>query len=229
MITCVVLSNNDRIFRVFARSYLETINRPLVVIYGDGLSEEVMREYSMFRYIPEHSPFGVYAACNIGIDAASTDDVIIMCDDIYIHTVNIIEKVEMVAYADKGIGITVPLVSNVANNVQAPVPLRPDVEFVGGYPYITTSQKVNFEFAYLKRSVINRVGMFDEKYKWCRGDVDYNRRCIDAGYYQAVSYATYVQHGGPMFGRDASNTAGPFTQEMVAPDYEHFNRKWGVA
>lgn len=228
MITCVVPSNDDRVFEVFAKSYFEAVKLPLVVIYGDGLSEGIRKKYGYVSFLPEPDPFSVYAAVNVGINFASDNDVVVICDDVYIHTVSIIKKLRMVAYANDDIGITVPLVSNVVNNVQAPVPLEYDVEFVNGYPYITTSQKVNFEFAFLKRSVINRVGMFDEGYKWFRGDVDYNRRCLNAGYVNAVSYAAYVQHGGPMFGRNAGNTTGVLTQEDVAPDYEHWNRKWGV-
>ena len=44
-----------------------------------------------------------------------------MCDDIYIHTAKIMDKLQKVAYAENDIGLVVPLIGNVITNVQSDI------------------------------------------------------------------------------------------------------------
>lgn len=227
-VTCIVLAKYDRVFDVFAKSYLEVTDCPLIVIQHDELSQGIMDKYDMFHYIGEPSPFGVYAGWNRGIRLTAVDrDVVVMCDDIILHTACFMDKLKTVAYANEEIGLVVPLSGDVLDVVQAPIPLRQEAELIGHLPYVRTTMKISLELAYLKRPVINKVGLFDEGFRFHRGAPDYAKRCLQAGYRHGVCYATYIQHGGPAFGKNWGNTTGVLTNEDVAPDWEHWREKWG--
>ncbi|MHA2264816.1 MAG: methyltransferase domain-containing protein [Candidatus Thorarchaeota archaeon] len=224
-VICIVPSKIDRIFRIFATAYRDTITCELIVIDGDGLSDEIKKEFSEFTYIDAPRPFAIYKAFNDAFKLTGQADVVTITDDVYIHTANIIEKLQQVAYADENIGMVVPLLQNAFTEDQWVQNQKTETDYVDWIPYIRMKEKACMDFAYIRRDLLAKVGVLDENYRWHRGDVDFSKRVLEAGYEHAICYATFAQHGGPIFGRPFENTI--FDQDIdTGPDKAYWNARW---
>jgi len=219
----VVPSKYDRIFEVFADSYLDTIKAPAIVV-DDGLSRTIKQKYSMFRYIESPKPFAFCLSVNAGIIAAGGADILLFNDDCYIHTKEADKILHNGAYSDKRIGLVAPMMTNVQNRDQ----LVSDVKSAGVF---ITKNNITFVCVYMKRSIITEVGLLDEEYRHGvadREDIDYCVRVRQAGYELGISPTCFVEHGGSRFGRTISNTRFLEGQmELAHRNREYFTRKWG--
>jgi len=222
-VTCIVSSKHDWVFDIFAMSYLETISYPLIVLHE--LTDDIRNKYSMFQYVDAPVPFSPYSAWNIGIKLSENDDVVLLTDDLYLHTTNMVEKLQQVAYAEKGIGCVGPLLETAQNPQQHPANQPPcPMGKAGWIPYMVTQDKVDAESLYIKRTVIDDIGLFDENFRWYRGHHDFALRVRLAGYLHAICYAVFVQHGGPIYGNGKAITA-TLTENDINPDLIYWEKK----
>lgn len=243
----------DDIFEVFAESYIDNMTCPLIVV-DDGLSQELKAKYKNFQYTPAPSPYSWARLANAGIKAAGDADVIVFNDDVFIYTKNMDEILQAAAYASPDIGAAsamrddrldrslakTPEISNYDLYLLYVEDRWNDALFVGGIPYTTdpaqwgkyANHKVGntpmTTCTYVKRSVINLVGLLDEGYLVSTEDYDWGLRILEAGYLSALVYGAYIEHGGIYFEKAFSNTrrrAGNAGTAQVDKDY--FNEKWG--
>lgn len=225
VLVCVTLSKFDDIFLVFAESYLRNISSPLLVV-DDGLSDDLKSKYKMFRYIRSAPPFAFCTAMNAALTASAPDDVLRFDDDCIIHTKDTDLIMQNVAYSDDDIGLVGPMMTNVMNPGQLPENKVDD-------DYIISALDISFGCVYLKRSAIDKVGLLDQGYRhgvagW--EDRDYSIRLRQAGYKLAITHKCFVQHGGPEFGTNISNTRGRVPGQLARLDLngDYFVRKFGV-
>ena len=84
-----------------------------------------------------------------------------------------------------------------------------------------------FHCAMVPQSTIEKIGMFDETFYWCDGDMDYVYRCVKKNLYPAVRRDTYCHHldgivGQPWQPRDGhyrGHGAGDWIRK-----YPHFDQ-----
>lgn len=230
----VVTSKFDDIFEVFVSSFREATSGALIVV-DDGLSDGIKKrfEHSLISYVPAPQPFGFSAAVNAGIEAAGRRDVIYLNDDCYIHTVGLDEKLNEVAYAEPSIALVTCLMTNVHNQEQVPgnAKVAARARLSGSVAYALLNDVVSFGCVYLPRWMIDLVGGMDEGYIMIRSDIDYCRTLWQRGYSLAICLNAFVEHGGPMFGRQISNTrfrvGGRLMEGCHENDRARFLEKWG--
>jgi len=228
MIQAIVLSKYDRIFRIFASSYISKISQTPLIVIDDGLSEKTKEEYSHFEY--RNSPhynghFAFVLAVNDGIEAAKDDsDILLFNDDTIIHTEDLdlkLKKVASVAYSKDNVGLIAPLMTNVMNDMQNPEQKK-DVL------YRITDHVISFPCVYIKRQAIEKVGLMDESYKYggCGAeDKDYCHELWEAGFKLAIAQNCFVQHGGEKFGKRIRNSRGS-AKPREKLNMKYFKQKW---
>lgn len=229
-IVSVVPSKYDDIFKVFADAYLYTISSDCLVI-DDGLSEDVGAAYDGFKFVPAPSPFGFAKSVNKGIRLAEDADVIVWNDDCFIHTLAIDKMLRMVAYASPEIGLVTPMMTNVKNAYQYPENKPVDTLKVDGIEYTVRDTIITFGCVYLKREILNEVGLLDEAFLIGREDVDFGIRLEEAGYKVAICHSAFVEHGGDKFEARWSNTrhragnVGTRMEDIIYFDEKHGGRE----
>jgi hypothetical protein len=163
----------------------------------------------------------VYARnANIGI-AASTGDVLLTNDDVrFLHS-GTLETLQNVMSQHPEVGLLSPTIKG-------------DVgEYWQGHATRTlhyTQVRLCFVCVLIRREVLDKVGLLDEKFTGYGGDdVDYCRRVVKAGYKLAVTARATVVHGDGVTHRSMSynrQEAGTIDQlDKVAMDY--YQQKWG--
>jgi len=221
-ITCLVRSKKDAIFDVFAKQYRLAIDSPLLVV-DDGLSADIKRKYSEFRYIDSPKPWGICSSWNAGFKEIPEGDILIFNDDLYIHTENLDIEMSEVARIEAEIGLVVPVMTHVMNPEQYP-------ENRQAKRYAELQRPVSSTCMYIAREVLKAVGYFDEAYDvgWGYNDKDYCRRVKRAGYKTVIAYNGFIEHGRPWFPFNQANTARPLLMEVVQEENRTiYIEKWG--
>ena len=227
----IVLSKFDEIFTVFIRSYMDNISSPLLVI-DDGLSDQIKSKYNGedVSFVASPKPFGFTKSVNMGIKLAGNADVLIFNDDCFIHTTGLDTKLSEIANADDSIALVVPMMTNTMNTHQRPATQIVEQEVHKGLFYAISPSAVSFTCFYLKRAVIDHIGMIDEGFVgWGREDADYSGMVQTAGYKLAICYSCFVEHGGPKFGATISNSRRRLGECRTDPrNVEYYKLKNGV-
>lgn len=151
-----------------------------------------------WRVYQGQEPFVYARNANLGIREASPDDVILIGDDVILHS-QFVEQMTAVAYSDPRIGCVVPE--------------------LGG-------QSI-FVFCYLKREMIQRVGFLDERFDgYGYEDNDYYTRYEAAGYRTQVCLGVQAEHqGGTSYYRRVDEGAEP-VQDAADRARATFEEKW---
>lgn len=146
---------------------------------------------------------------NIGMTQSEVNDVLLLNSDTVV-TKNWIEKIKCCAYSNETIGTVTPL-SNNATLCSVPIfceenqlPADIDIDLMAKiveecslrkYPRITVA---NGFCMYIKRSVINSIGLFDAE-TFGRGygeENDFCNRAEHEGYIHVMCDDTYIYHSG---------------------------------
>ncbi len=218
-ISSVAPAKFDDIFEIFAESYVQTMDIPLIVV-DDGLTKKVRDKYDKFSYIPAPSPYGFPKSINRGVSFAGGGDVILFNDDCYIHTEGLAWILQKVAYASDKIGAVSPIrqdtltedFENDSMDAAHEAYLtelgyrRDDLMDVDGVSYEITGGRPYFTTVYIKRSTWVKVGQMDEDFVSGRDDADWSVRMEDAGFLTARCWGGFVEHGGMRFDASISNT-----------------------
>lgn len=133
---------------------------------------------------------GWLKACNYLMQSVTTD--VILLNDDTIVTTDIVEEMRSLAYSDPSIGIVggKSLAANGETIINFGIFLAPDGNTAHKY-YGQPKNTVNNEYQravegscmYIKREVINKVGLFDEGFGMgYREELDYCLRAREAGY-----------------------------------------------
>jgi len=214
----IVLTKYDDFFEIFVRYFIKNINRDLVVI-DDGLSDKIKGKYPQFIYLESPKPFAWCLSNNLGMMYRSDDDVLLLQDDWTIQTKDIDLIMQHIAYKEEDIGTVVSRMDNVMNH---------DMQRkFDGMEYVVTYHDVPPML--LKRSVIEKVGLFDENFRFGVGgyeDNDYSICLRNAGYKAVIAQQCFIGHGGEEFGRKHSNTRARAGCMNSTINRDYFHEKW---
>jgi hypothetical protein len=88
----------------------------------------------------------------------------------------------------------------------------------------------------IRRSVIDRIGVFDPQFPSFMGDIDYGIRAARAGFRHVIARGAWLHHEGNGTAKETASSWGPSVQEqgrrmveLVEASYRTFRRKWGEA
>lgn len=139
--------------------------------------------------VPGVEPFIYARNANLGIQAAGRADILLVNDDVQFCGMGPIANLARIARSDPRIGILSPLVmGGVGNLLQRGRPGAPRL--------IVSQERLAFVCVYLKREVIDQVGLLDERFDGYGGDDDdYSHRVQRAGFTLSVTSAALVRHG----------------------------------
>ena len=120
---------------------------------------------------------------NLGIQACS-GDVLLMNDDCRFTQAGTLHTLGSLLITHPGVGILSPNVEGVANGV-----------FCSGQPVQETKGYLSFVCVLIRRALIDKIGLLDEKYTgYGSEDVDYCRRAQHAGFTLAITSLATVSH-----------------------------------
>jgi hypothetical protein len=142
-------------------------------------------------------------------------DVLLMNDDCCFLRGGTVEALEKILETCPDIGILSPkIIGGVGNVIQANVDRR--IQY--------SNQRLAFMCVLIRRAVIDRIGLLDERfvgYGW--DDDDYCRRAVDAGFKLACTNSASVTHGHGKEKRSSS-----FLRTKYSDNKAIFDSKWGI-
>jgi hypothetical protein len=229
----VVLTGFEDIFRQFRLSLLcyEPDARVIVVkSRGVQLSENVCpccrrlwSDTNKWHYLEGPEPFVFARNANLGIQVAGKDDVFLVNDDIQWTRENCLVDLSRNAHGSPEIGLLSPqFLGNVGNLLQS--------TRYGKDGLVYSKQPLYFTGVYLKRLVIDRVGLLDARFDGygCE-DNDYCRRVQEAGFRLAVTSEVVMRHGFGRMDATVSYSRTMVDQETSAQEmYQRLQEKWKV-
>lgn len=234
----VILSKNKAIVEALLKSihlYERQTPRIIVVTNGDLKLAELSYVQTV---IQTEGKFVFSKSANIWMDAAGTDDVILVNDDVRLSSDQSFYRLRSFAYQVDRLGILSPLidgwVGNLYQNAWEVKSRWPKGE--GHKPAIIGmygKAQVCFICVYLKRKMIDSIGPMDENYTgYGFEDNDYCMSARKAGWLTGITRHVVVKHGagGPANNRGVnwsmSYAKENIEQKDVIHNHEYFMRKW---
>jgi GT2 family glycosyltransferase len=168
-----------------------------VVVVDNGSTDgtlEYLETQDHITLIRNHSNFGFGRANNIAIRGAPSDhDIVLLNNDIEIHQSDWLLRMQAAAYVAADIGVVGCRLSRPEGMLQHAGAYMPPETFwgqqIGGgekdinqYNDDRDVESVVFACVYLKRDVLERVGLLDEDYFCYFEDTDYCYRAAASGY-----------------------------------------------
>jgi len=197
----VVLSHFADIFERFREQADSLFPSIRKVLVVDGNQIQPPKDWLVLK---GHEPFSLSRNSNMAWRAVDPDDVLIIGDDVIVVTSNLIDVLQKAAYSDPLVGLAIPTIEE-------------------------GKWQSAFVCAYLKRSVINHVGYYDEQFNgYGYDDNDLSQRLRVAGYYTKRTNAIIQHCGGTTYYR-VEHEGGPNVQESCDRMREKFNAKWPAA
>ena len=195
-------------YTVIIPNRFEDIIQPLIKslrIYEQELSKVIIiadghdRNYG-YKMIKTKGNFIYSKAINLGIKAADPDDVILLNDDVRLTEFDTFKTLQRVTYSKPRIGILSPLVDGGCGNIYMRI-AKPELweNKPLGIKYCTGLRgpdRVTFACVYIKRSLLNLIGLMDENFIYYGfDDADFCIRTVQANWKIAITNKTQVQHG----------------------------------
>ncbi len=206
-----------------------------IVIVDDGSSKKIQDKLKKLdlpaKIILKNKNEGFAKTCNAGMSKVKFGDIVLLNNDATVHD-GWIEGLQYYAYLNKEIGITGPKL------------IYPDrtIQWAGSHRNTGAPQWFdhNFRFKdldygpanvpvevlsatgacmYIKRSVVNKIGLFDPKFGMAFEDVDYSIRAWNAGFkifYAPISVVTHYE----------SKTRGKKQGPRETQALRYFWKKW---
>lgn len=194
-------------YTVIIPNRFEDIIQPLLdsfKTYGEDLTKVVIvadnhgRSYGC-GLIKIEGNFVFSRSANAGIDYADPDDIVLLNDDVRLLQPRTFEILKEMAYTDPSIGIMVPLVDGGCGNhfmrlnrVDLWEGNKVGIHYCKG----RRGDLVTFACAYIKRRLLNQIGLMDENFVgYGFDDIDMCIRAKQAGWKLAITNKVKVQHG----------------------------------
>ncbi|GKU25982.1 bifunctional glycosyltransferase family 2 protein/class I SAM-dependent methyltransferase [Clostridium folliculivorans] len=215
------------------RKYTEHLDYEIIVIDNNSSDEtkEWLKRCIDIRCIFNEYNIGFPKGCNQGINIATGDSILLLNNDVIV-TPKWLNNLSLALWSNDSVG-AVGAVTNSCSYYQT-IPTSYNnydelVEFADKY---NDSDEKKWEqrikligFCMLiKKSVINEVGLLDERFTPGNyEDDDYSYRIIKAGYKLLLCKDTFVHHYGSVsFKRDPGKT-----NNIMYENYRKFIEKWG--
>ena len=161
------------------------------------------------------APFIFARNCNLGIDAAGDDDVVLLNDDAVLFTDHGFSEMQRVADAHPEFGVV-----GATTNITGQVLQQPSNVGLRVVPHFA------FVCVLIPRLTIKRIGKLDERYCLDYGveDRDYCEAVNRAGMKCGVFDFCYVDHASLR----STYRGDPYASRSYTRNAELFHQKWGV-
>jgi len=189
----VVIPNHYRdVIEPLLRSIHKYENSPDVLIVADRHD----LDYG-YRRVRIDGKFIFSHAVNVGIDSCAPNDVILLNDDVRL-IMPTFRQLSKLAYSDDQIGILSPLIDGGCGNLFMRASRtdlwKPGMDF--HFCNAKGGDRVTFACVYIKRSLIDSIGRFDENFKgYGFDDADMSIRTVKSGWKLAITNKLTVMHG----------------------------------
>lgn len=195
MVTIIILSRHAERARAVIECITATHSRQYeysVIVVNDGFSPGALDGYPCTRVVDGKKPFNFSRNVNIGIGSAHiTSDILLLNDDVTVVTENAISALADVAHSRPTIGIVSPVFNRRERN-----PRQRWGVLTGNEAWIETEHTLTFAACYLKRTMIDRIGLLDERFHgYGYEDNDYCMRAWQAGFELAIRPQVLMMHG----------------------------------
>ncbi len=189
-----------------------------LIIVDDGLTEKPPRHVRELdvRVIPGEKPFIFARNCNLGIQAAGRNDVILLNDDCLLTTIDGFAQLIEAGENNRDFGLISAAVNNTGNRNQRPqtIGLREE------------PRMVCFVCAYIPRRTIDAVGMLDERFTaYGFEDDDYCLRVRKAGLKLGIFDRCVMDHDSKTTGLQSTFRGNGLGDLQAGVNI--FMRKWG--
>ena len=173
---------------------------PNIVIIADGHD----RNYG-YDIVKVSGKFNFSRSVNAGINYASPDDIILINDDVRLLQPNTFKTLHDLAYTRPALGILSPMVYGGCGNPY----MRPsnthlwdgsgrgrNIENGIHYCNAKSGDRITFACVYIKRKLLNKMGLFDENFTgYGFDDADICVRAIKCCWEIGITNKLIVQHG----------------------------------
>jgi hypothetical protein len=186
--TIIVLTGFADIFDQFQESIgVHEPHANVVVVTSRGV--DLLVRNKKWKVIAGIEPFIFARNANVGIREAGRSDVLLMNDDARFVGARTVETITRAAYSDEKIGILSPqIIGGAGSYIQSKKDDSRRLEY--------TMDRLAFACVYIKRAVIDSIGLLDERFDGYGGeDDDYCIRAVKAGFRLAVTSDVWVRHG----------------------------------
>lgn len=188
-----------------------------IYVIDDGLAVRPFQDFQDVRYLDGESPFVFARNCNIGINAAGTNDVILMNDDALLMTPRGLSETQKAYYQNWP--PTVGLISAASNHVG-----NPNMWPAGAVELREDPRMVCFVCVFIPRVTIDDVGVLDETFTgYGCDDDDYCLRVRRARRKIGIFDGCVVDHGSLESTFRPGNKGGDFSANL-----QRFKEKWGA-
>lgn len=197
----------------------------------DG-TDQWIKDQIDIKYILNDENKGFPVGCNQGIEIAEKNNDIFLLNNDTVIMPNSIFNLRMALYSDEKIGAT----GAVSNNASYYQKINETYEEFDDYMNLALKNNISNESLYeerlklvgfamlIKRKVLNKVGLLDEKFTPGNfEDDDLSLRIIMEGYKLLLCLDSYVHHFGSMSFKDSDLKYN----ELLKINDEKFKEKWG--
>lgn len=196
-------------------------------IIDDGLRERPFADHSTVHYIAGAKPFCYARNVNLGIRAATLDtDIVLLNDDTFFATENALLKLAKAAHTYPNVGIVSPVFNRFERN---PRQRWGCLDPMSGL-WLESQMPVTFAAAYLRRDVLQGVGLLDERFTgYGYEDNDYCLRAWRAGYKTGILPSVIIMHGDSSGRASMSFRSQDHFAELFRENRRRFVAKWAQA
>lgn len=196
-----------------------------VIIVADNHT----RNYGFNAVYLTYPDFIFSRSANAGILAAGSDDIILVNDDVRLLEPTF-DKLQEIANSDPSIGILSPLVDGGCGSVFM-LPYKVNELWNGQrvmYRPGTACDYLSFVCVYLKRALLNDIGLMDENFiHYGRDDADMCIRAVRANWKIAITRDLTVRHGsGGNFFALGKNWNLSFSRQIKQGNSDYFYTKY---
>jgi len=216
------------------RKYTEKGTYEIIVVDNhstDG-TVEWLKTQKDIRIILNDENLGFPKGCNQGIEAAYRDNDILLLNNDTIVTPNWLANLKKCLYSNNRIGAVGPVTNNCSYYQSIPTEytdLDEMIKFAGRFNVSDSTKweqriKLVGYCILIKRSVIEQVGLLDERFTPGNfEDDDYSFRIQEAGYKLILCKDTFIHH----FGSATFSSMKLDYLQLVRENEQKFKEKWG--
>lgn len=197
----------------------------------DG-SREWLETVENIIYVPSKENLGFAGGCNLGIQAANTQNDIFLLNNDTIVPLNAVFYLRMGLYASSENGMAGSVTNQAVNSQVVPETFGTLGEYMDFAFFNNTERKRVHEYktwlvgfaVLIKRSVLNKVGMLDERfYPGNFEDNDYGLRVREAGYRNVLCWNSFIFHWGSKSFKENSVVYA----DAISENLQKLKDKWG--